>query len=223
VSEHGVTEARPRQGVGGRLLTRRRAVATPAAAMLLALCLWLLGLLWFAGTLPTEVSEAESATDAIVVLTGGRLRIDEGLALLAQGKAKKLFVSGVHHGVTVAELLHLSPEAPLDLACCIELGYAADNTSGNAQETAAWMRREGFTSLRLVTAGYHMPRSLLELRRALPEARIVPNPVFPERVRQAEWWVSPGTAWLLVGEYNKYLGAMLRGFVLHPQREAEPA
>ena len=78
------------------------------------------------------------------------------------------------------------------------------------------MRRESFASLRLVTAGYHMPRSLLEFRRALPGVRIVPHPVFPERVRQADWWAFPGTAWLIVGEYVKYLGAIVHGLVPYP-------
>ena len=42
------------------------------------------------------------------------------------------------------------------------LGREADNTHGNARETAGWMRGEGYRSLRLVTSWYHMRRSLLE-------------------------------------------------------------
>ena len=67
------------------------------------------------------------------------------------------------------------------------------------------MRQHGYRSLRLVTGGYHMPRSLLEFSEALPEAEVVPHPVFPDRVKQASWWTRPGTAALIIGEYNKYL------------------
>ena len=90
---------------------------------------------------------------------------------------------------------------------CIELGYEADNTRGNAAETAAWMRAEKFHSLRLVTASYHMPRSLLEFSRAMPDIRIVPNPVFPKGINRA-WWLNPHAALLIVGEYMKYLFAL---------------
>ena len=190
-----------------------------------AALLWLGGLIWFAETMPSEIADPSSPTDAIVVLTGGSQRFDAGLELLAAGKAKKLFVSGVHHGVEIADLLHLAhrpPDAPAPdaLACCIVLGHAADSTVGNALETAAWMRREGYGSLRLVTAGYHMRRSLFEFAQAMPEIRIVANPVFPEQVRLADWWASPGTAALIVGEYDKYLAARLRAALGRPMTES---
>lgn len=185
-----------------------------------AVLLWLAGLFWFADTMPSEIADPSSPTDAIVVLTGGSQRFDAGLELLAAGKAKKLFVSGVHPGVETADLLHLAhraPDAPPadELACCIVLGHAADSTIGNALETAAWMRQEGYRSLRLVTAGYHMRRSLFEFARAMPEIRIIANPVFPEQVK-ADWWAWPGTAALIVGEYDKYLAARLRAALGRP-------
>ena len=187
--------------------------------------LWLGGLIWFADTMPSEIADPLTPTDAIVVLTGGSQRFDAGLELLAAGKAKKLFVSGVHHGVEIADLLHLAhrpPDAaPADeLTCCIVLGHAADSTVGNALETAAWMRREGYHSLRLVTAGYHMRRSLFEFARAMPEIRIIANPVFPEQVKLADWWAWPGTAALIIGEYDKYLAAMLRATLGEPMAGA---
>ena len=73
------------------------------------------------------------------------------------------------------------------------LGHEAINTLGNAHETAQWIRSQGFRSLRLVTAWYHMPRSLLEFDRAMPEIDIVAHPVFPEQVKQERWWTWRGT------------------------------
>ncbi len=49
-----------------------------------------------------------------------------------------------------------------------------------------------FHSLRLVTANYHMPRSLLEFARAMPDIEIVPHPVFPEISRGPHWWAAAG-------------------------------
>ena len=181
-----------------------------AAAAAVPVLLWLGGLVWFAETIPETLDDPGEPTDAIVVLTGGSQRVQAGLQLLAAGKAKKLFVSGVHHGVDVAVLLRSAGQAPDGLPCCVVLGYSADNTYGNAAETAAWMRQEHFVSLRLVTSNYHMRRALLEFSRAMPETRIVPHPVFPESVKQARWWASPGTLELILGEYDKYLWALAR-------------
>lgn len=182
------------------------------------LCLFVLllaalvgGFVWFAATLPTEVAEPERRTDAVIVLTGGSDRIVEGLRLLAAGKADKLLISGVHPGVKQAELLALLPELPAELSDRVVLGYAAGNTIGNADEAAQWMHEEGYHSLRLVTASYHMPRSLLEFRRAMPGVTIVPHPVVSTHIRQDAWWENPGSASLLVGEYLKYLATLISG------------
>ncbi|HXS41558.1 MAG TPA: YdcF family protein [Stellaceae bacterium] len=188
----------------GRLVKIAAVLAVAAAA------LWLLGLWRFAASMPQTVDDPARRTDAIVVLTGGSLRVESGLKLLAAGMAKKLFVSGVYRGVDVSALLHVSRQAPESVACCIVLGHAAADTLGNAKETAEWMSAEGFHSLRLVTANYHMPRSLLEFSRAMPDVEIVPNPVFPEFLSERPWWRSRRAATLIASEYSKYLFALVR-------------
>jgi len=180
-----------------------------ALALVLAAVAWAAGLFWFVGTIPDRVADRATRTDAIVVLTGGSGRLRTGLLLLSQNRAEKLFVSGVYRGVDVKTLLALAEEVPGDLASRVGIGEAT-NTTGNAAETAAWMAKEGFHSLRLVTASYHMPRSLLEFRRALPDAVVIPHPVFPEHVKLKRWWAWPGTAALIVSEYDKYLAARAR-------------
>jgi uncharacterized SAM-binding protein YcdF (DUF218 family) len=90
------------------------------------------------------------------------------------------------------------------------LGHAADNTRGNAEETAAWIRAEGFTSLRLVTATYHMRRSLLEFRRQMPGIDILAHPVFPRGFQADGWWHNRRSLRLVASEYVKYLIALVR-------------
>ncbi len=197
---------------------REATVAQSSFALVLALLgvlaiVWLIGLWRFAAAIPSEVTAPDRQTDAIVVLTGGSLRVEGGLRLLAEGKAKKLFISGVYRGVDVAELLRISRQSPDSVACCVVLGHAADNTLGNARETAQWMAHEGFHSLRLVTASYHMPRSMLEFTRAMPDIEIVPNPVFPEFMQESSWWQSRRSVSLIASEYSKYLAALVRPFV----------
>lgn len=177
------------------------------------------GLVWFAETIPRgeapDPATVQEQTEAIVVLTGGSERLVTGLGLLAAGTGRQLFISGVYRALDLRGLLdhHAGPAArnlAKNLDCCVTLGHAAQSTAGNAAETAAWMRSRGFTSLRLVTANYHMRRSLMEFRMALPEARIIPHPVAPNQVRLAEWWWRPGTARLIITEYVKLLIVLAR-------------
>jgi uncharacterized SAM-binding protein YcdF (DUF218 family) len=182
--------------------------------------LWIAGLIWFAT--PPSAEDRPAPADAIVVLTGGRLRLQSGIELLREGKGRKLFVSGVNRQVDLDELLRISGNAADWAACCTTLGHDAEDTLGNARETAQWVRQQGFRSLRLVTAWYHMPRSLLEFDRAMPEIEIIPHPVFPDQVREEHWWVSRGTAALLVSEYGKYLGAVLRPVIERLQPVSAP-
>jgi uncharacterized SAM-binding protein YcdF (DUF218 family) len=180
---------------------------------------WLIGAVIFIGNLPRQVEDPSGVTDAIIVLTGGSDRIEAGVALLATKRAEKLFISGVYRGVEVSELLRMSRQLPDRVECCIVLGHGADNTVGNATETAEWMGKEKYSSLRLVTASYHMPRSLVEFQRLMPNIRIIPHPVFPERVKLEDWWRHPGTTTLLIGEYHKYLAAKLRYLFVSTQRK----
>jgi uncharacterized SAM-binding protein YcdF (DUF218 family) len=189
---------------------RRRTRDGAALAAIALVALFAGGLVWFAHLIPDAVADPDSVTDAIVVLTGGSLRLDSGLRLLAAGKAQKLFVTGVHPGVEVRDLLRTSGAEPERIACCIALGHAAGTTLGNAWETAAFVRANDIHSLRLVTASYHMPRSLLEFARAMPGIVIVPNPVFPEIVRSGGWWRRPASLVLITGEYVKYMVALVR-------------
>ncbi|HLO78897.1 MAG TPA: YdcF family protein [Magnetospirillum sp.] len=173
-----------------------------------------LGFLWFVATLPTRVDDLTTRTDAIVVLTGGSERLSTGLTLLQDGLAPRLFVSGVHRGVDLGDLLKQARPPQGELPGVIVLGHAADDTVGNASETAQWVGREHVASLRLVTGAYHMPRSLVEFRHAMPGVTIISHPVFPDTVKSHEWWRWPGTAALLATEYSKYLAAEIRQWFL---------
>ena len=186
-----------------------RAFLRLGAAAMIAGAAWIAGLFWFATLIPNDAADEAVHTDAIAVLTGGSGRLGTGLELLARDRADQLFVSGVYRGIDVKKLLQVAKRDPDGLEGRVGIGDAID-TAGNAIETAAWLRDQGYGSLRIVTSAYHMPRSLLEFRHALPEAELIPHPVFPKHVKQHRWWAWPGTASLIVSEYNKYLLAWVR-------------
>ena len=176
--------------------------------------LWLGGFLRFVAEVSslheTSVSPELEFVDGLVVLTGGSERVLTGIRLLEAGAGKKLFISGVHKKLTLEKVLGMQ-NVPADLrGCCIILGYQAESTAGNAEETRDWMVSEGYKSLRLVTANYHMPRSLLLFHAAMPDVSIIPQPVVPDNVKLAEWWRYAGTIELLMTEYDKYLFAWIK-------------
>ncbi len=189
---------------------RVRWLAWIASGALGIALLWSAGFLWFSGQIPRRVVDGASKTDAIVVLTGGTHRLKTGIEILEAGRSGKLFVSGVSRGIGADDLLRPLGRPPAALDCCLVLGYEASDTAGNAGETARWMAAQGFRSLRLVTANYHMPRSLAEFHRAMPDVTVIGHPVFPDSVRMDDWWQWPGTASLIASEFNKYLLGLVR-------------
>lgn len=167
----------------------------------LALIVWLLGLAWFVVSLPRPA--ADTTTDAIVVLTGGKGRIERGIALLKAGKAKRMLVSGVDPSVRPRELAAVQNVPPALFECCIDLGKQAVDTRSNAEETARWISQRDFRTVRLVTTDWHMPRARFELKRALAgRAEIVPDAVNS----------APSLA-VLFREYNKLLARRVAALI----------
>jgi uncharacterized SAM-binding protein YcdF (DUF218 family) len=172
--------------------------------------LWFLSFLGFVYSLPEYPPDPLPHADGIVALTGGEERIVAAMALLGANKGGRLLISGVHPDVTRDDLKKRIVDPGNLFACCVDLDRAARNTAGNAIETARWVRKMGYRSVIVVTAQYHMPRSLIELKRELPDVALIPYPVFPDKVHAKDWWREPGTARFLAFEHIKYLVARLR-------------
>lgn len=169
-----------------------------------------LGFPIFVWSLP-RASEDPGTADAIVALTGGEGRLPAAFMLLDQRKGGRLLISGVHTETTRDDLLAVAgAESSTFAACCVDLGRTAESTIGNASETVAWVNEHNYRTVIVVTASYHMPRSLLELQAAAPHTQFVAYPVFPDGVKLEDWWSDPGTTGVLAWEYVKYLGSTVR-------------
>ena len=180
-----------------------------AVLLVFAAAAWLMSFIAFVSSIPDKPPVNLRATDGIVVLTGGRSRLDEAFALLAAGHSGRLLISGVNartNDPDLKEALDLRGQTDAELFdCCIDVGREAQDTVGNAQEIAAWARRYGYHSLRVVTSDFHIRRSLLEIRRVAPDLVLVPHPVFSERVRPELWWRDLASARILSKEFNKLI------------------
>jgi len=174
------------------------------------LILWGLGFLWFSTTIALmSENTAETKSQAIIVLTGGNGRITEGLRLLNDKTAPKLFISGVHKDTSKDDILQSSKiNIPKDI-CCISLGYKSTDTITNATEVEQWAQENNINSFRLVTSSYHMPRAILEIRARLPDISIIKHPVLTD---DFESW--KGRFWILTfSEYNKTLLRWMQTFI----------
>ncbi|MBO6894076.1 MAG: YdcF family protein [Roseibium sp.] len=166
--------------------------------------------LFFAHKVASSEVPVTTNADAIVVLTGGQARVSEAVRLLEEGNADRLLISGVHPGTTREQLAAVtSSNMPLERGS-VELDRHALNTAGNASETAAWVRKNGFKSLLVVTSAYHLPRARAELSGALPDVDLIAYPVFSKDLNFSDWYKEPTTFRLLMREYVKYIVARLR-------------
>ncbi len=194
----------------GEVFSLARLLHIAARLGAVAVAAFFIGFVVFTGIAIREPSSNLPHADGIVALTGGEARISEALKLLSQAYGKRLLISGVNPSTTRSELIHLNPESAALFTCCIDLDQHALDTIGNAEQTAAWIRKRGFKSLIVVTSSYHMPRSLIELRRALPDIELIPYPVTPPKFDVDHWWAHPPSLKLLVSEYVKLLPSLVR-------------
>jgi uncharacterized SAM-binding protein YcdF (DUF218 family) len=182
------------------------------ALFLILVMFWAVGLLAFTARIERSTPAAEpQAADAIVALTGNAtVRITTAVKLLEQGKGERLLVSGVNKAATPGDILGVSRATRPIFACCVQLGFEAADTKGNARETAAWVKHEGYKSLIVVTADYHMPRAMLELKGAMPGVTLTPYPVKTEEIDATAWWKTSVQARRMLVEYSKYLAVFAR-------------
>jgi uncharacterized SAM-binding protein YcdF (DUF218 family) len=190
--------------------------ARTLAALFVVLMIWTAGLLAFAGRVYRSTPAATPpVADGVVALTGhSDERIAAALLLLEARKAHRMLISGVDRHVSRDELQTITGADKPMFDCCVDLGFTAANTEGNARETAAWARSKGYVTLILVTADYHMPRARLELRAAMPEAKIIAYPVATGELSAAEWWKTEIGAQRMILEYCKYLAVLGRETLL---------
>jgi uncharacterized SAM-binding protein YcdF (DUF218 family) len=186
------------------------------AALFVVLLIWSSGLLAFASRVDRSTPAPDPpVADGVVALTGGSAeRITAALQLLEAGKGKRLLISGVSRQVTRGELQTIMGADKPIFDCCVDLGFTAANTVGNGRETADWARANGYRTLILVTADYHMPRARLELKSAMPEATVIPYPVATSELRAGAWWRTGQEAQRMIVEYCKYLAVLAREGVL---------
>jgi uncharacterized SAM-binding protein YcdF (DUF218 family) len=174
-----------------------------------------IGFALFLTNLPPAVSESTARADAIVALTGEGGRLAPAVTLLENGSGKRLLITGVNRQISktyLKKLLHGGDA----FDCCVDLGFAALDTHGNAEEAARWAAARRYRSLIIVTADYHMPRSLVEFGAQMPGVELLPYPVASDNPKAATW----ESARRLSSEYVKYIASVVRVSLFGVRRDA---
>ncbi|GGL47615.1 MULTISPECIES: YdcF family protein [Caulobacter] len=196
------------------------------AALLILVMIWFVGLLAFTSRVDQSTPAQEPpVADGVVVLTGAsNVRLEQATKLLEAGKGKRLLISGVNREASRDDVLGVTKAVRPIYDCCVDLGYAAADTIGNASESAEWAKAKDYHSLIVVTADYHMPRSMLELHAAMPDVTLHPYPVVTESLNAHRWWKGGTSARRMIVEYCKYLAILGREAFLKlgPQDKADP-
>ena len=187
-----------------------RAIKLLLFAVAGASILFVAGFALFAASVSSFASNRGEEADAIVILTGGEGRLRHGLDFFSEGLARRLLISGVNRSTTREDLQRNSEIAPVLFACCVDIGYEALDTVGNADEARNWVRTWGFNRVAIVTSSYHMPRSYIEFATAMPDIEFVARTVVRDDRALFDIWARPGVARLMLLEYVKTLPALAR-------------
>ena len=159
------------------------------------LIVYTLGFILFTVTLGRPVGADAQRTDAIVVITGGKGRIERGVEVLEAGRARRLLVAGADPAVTKRDLVRRLGGHKRLVDCCVDLGSESVDTRSNAEEASRWLAKHRYRSFRLITSDYHMRRARYDFREVLgAKYKIV-----PDAVRAQPHFTT------LFGEYNKYV------------------
>jgi len=167
------------------------------------------------------MNDLTQARRGIVVTTGSGGRIEAGARLMLAGLADRMLISGTGAGVSLEDIRKLAGQHSPDPAridalfvCCVDIGPEALDTKGNAAETRNWAAARGLEEILLVTSDFHIPRALIEFRRAMPERRVRGYAVGTAGLGVdadglTMWWRNPARIMTIGREYGKYLASLI--------------
>ena len=118
----------------------------------------------------------------IIVLTGGKSRIEKGVDLLSKGYGDKLFISGVFMPSEIEAKFSLEKEKKELFKCCVFFDQKSKNTLENAQEVDKWLNQnKNIKSIILISSYYHLPRSMMIFEKKIRSSvKIYPKPAIQD-------------------------------------------
>ncbi len=146
--------------------------------------------------------------DVIVVLTGGKGRVEQGLEFLREGVSPTLILSGVNEAASIDSIFSGGLKGAERSAIILE--KESKSTYENALQVRRLLIERGEKSVLLITSSYHMKRAYAIFSRVMPEdVSILPYRVSSPNYDEKKWWNWNELA-ILTPEFIKYSWYELR-------------
>lgn len=171
-----------------------------ALSIIFILFIWLFGLVIFIFIM-NQKEVYNQNVDAIVILTGGSERLNEGFKIFNSSNAKRLIISGVGDGVKKSDFSKYFIKYSINPDVVI-LGKTALDTVGNALEANIFMQTNDYKKMLVVTSIYHIPRSKVIFALENPNIEVVYHSVISNNYSSNTW----SSAAIVISEYNKTIG-----------------
>lgn len=168
-----------------------------------------------AGRYIYEKDELKPA-DVIVVLAGEEEeRVAYGVKLFKEGWARKdriIMTGGPVVGKhTYAGLMKEQAEELGVPGKYILLADKSKSTEEDAKYTGDILKKNGYTSIILVTSPYHSRRASIIFKEMLPGVRIINAPSDKSWLGFAEWWKRPRDRDRVLSEWSKFIKLWIFG------------
>lgn len=165
-----------------------------------------LGFVWFSHQVHLSATvELPQKSDAIVVLTGDANRLETAFMLMDKKLGDRLLITGVNVRTSKKAIFRALKRNENANKTTVDLDHKALNTIGNAIETAYWAKLRGYKKLTIVTSDYHIMRSLLEFKKAMPNLVLISYPAQPNKIISSDQSLRSK-----LKEYGKLVAATIR-------------
>jgi uncharacterized SAM-binding protein YcdF (DUF218 family) len=153
------------------------------------------------------IAQSPKRADAIIILSGGKARVEKGVELYKARYAPYIILSNAKESVSRSgDML----QTALDLGIPQDIIYtenAAESTYQNAEYTLSIMEKHDFQSAIVVSSEFHMRRVKLLFDRAYKQSDIELTYVGSTSGYNAKrWWSDPKSRESTFNEYVKIIG-----------------
>jgi len=204
-------------------MTRRRFPQRRLPLVLLAVlgvCLLAVGILpslCLAGRFLIVADPINQPVDAVVVLSGGDLRIPYAAEVFRSQEADWFVITETGQSIPTVRDSISAQEANLaiDRGVPGEAIYVTDlaesNTMGEAEVVRRFAEKEGVKSIIVVTDPFHTRRTRIVFRRAFHGMKVdlMVRPVAGHPYQSCTWWMDPDLRRITLLEYGKLAGSLL--------------
>lgn len=196
----------------GRGEGKNRGIKLFAVAFLACGLMFLGGFAYFLSEIDNypETDPSTVSAQGIAVLTGGFARLAPAVELLKMERGERLLISGVNPQNSDGSLKSALNIDDALYDCCVDLDQDAMDTIGNAVGISHWANSKDYNKIIIVTNDYHMPRSILEIKRQLGHVELVPYVVRNQPEADESFATKLDRYRVLTGEYLKFMATNFR-------------